>query len=173
MMDPGLKKRAANIRLAVFDVDGVLTDGRLYMGPDGFEMKVFHTRDGHGLKALMRNDIAVAVISGRRSAVVEERMAQLGVNDVFLGVEDKLPCYVALRDRLGLTDEACAFMGDDLVDLPVMREVGLAVAPADAHTDVLANAHWHSRAAGGFGAARECCDLILAARGADIQYAGN
>lgn len=173
MMDPGLRKRAANIRLAVFDVDGVLTDGRLYMGPDGFEMKVFHTRDGHGLKALMREGVEVAVISGRRSPVVEERMAQLGVNELFLGVEDKLPCFTALRDRLGVADEHCAFMGDDLVDLPVMLRVGLAAAPSDAHSEVLAQAHWQSRAAGGFGAARECCDLLLAARGADTHYPGN
>ncbi|MEA5444869.1 HAD family hydrolase [Gammaproteobacteria bacterium AB-CW1] len=173
MTGQSAEARAAQIRLAVFDVDGVLTDGRLYLGPDGFEMKVFHTRDGHGLKALRRQDIEVAIISGRASQAVESRMAQLGIEHVFLGVDDKLPCFEKLRQRLSVPREHCAFMGDDVVDLPVMREVGLAAAPADAHPDVARMAHWQSHRPGGFGAARECCDLLLAARGIDTAYAGN
>ncbi|MDQ2069535.1 KdsC family phosphatase [Natronospira bacteriovora] len=173
MIDPGLKKRAADIRLAVFDVDGVLTDGRLYLGPDGLELKVFHTRDGHGLKQLMKEGVEVAIISGRRSQAVEDRMSQLGIRHVFLGVDDKRPCFHELREQLGLPAAQCAFMGDDLVDLPAMADVGLAAAPADAHPAVLEQVHWSSRANGGFGAARECCDLILAARGSDTRYAGN
>lgn len=165
--------RAARIRLAVFDVDGVLTDGRLYLGPDGFEMKVFHTRDGHGLKALQKHGIHVAVISGRHSRAVEERMTQLGIRHVHLGIDDKRPCFESLCRSLDVAPADCAFMGDDVVDLPVMNMVGLAAAPADAHPEVLARAHWRSRREGGFGAARECCDLILAAQGADTGYAGN
>lgn len=172
-MSDSLDTIARRIRLAVFDVDGVLTDGRLYMGPDGFEMKVFHTRDGHGLKALQKHGVAVGVISGRRSRAVEERMQQLGIQHVHLGVEDKLPCFEALRESLGFEASDCAFMGDDVVDLPVMETVGLSAAPADAHPDVLARAHWHGHKPGGFGAARECCDLILAAQGLDTGYAGN
>lgn len=172
-MNDSLNTLARRIRLAVFDVDGVLTDGRLYMGPDGFEMKVFHTRDGHGLKALQEHGVAVGVISGRRSRAVEQRMQQLGIQYVHLGVEDKLPCFEKLRQSLAVEASECAFMGDDVVDLPVMETVGLAAAPADAHPDVLARAHWHGRKPGGFGAARECCDLILAARGVDTDYAGN
>jgi 3-deoxy-D-manno-octulosonate 8-phosphate phosphatase (KDO 8-P phosphatase) len=168
-----LQQRAAALRMVLFDVDGVLTDGRLYMGPDGFEMKVFHTRDGHGLKALARAGIEVGVISGRRSAAVEERMRQLGVSHLHQGIEDKLACFRGLCGDLGVEPEHCAFLGDDVVDLDVMGACGLAGAVADAHPLVLEAAHWRSQRPGGFGAAREFCDLILAARGEAIDYAGN
>jgi 3-deoxy-D-manno-octulosonate 8-phosphate phosphatase (KDO 8-P phosphatase) len=171
--DSLLQKRAAAVRLALFDVDGVLTDGRLYMGPDGFEMKVFHTRDGHGLKALAAAGIEVGVISGRRSAAVEDRMRQLGIRHLHQGIEDELGCFRALCGELGIAAEDCAFLGDDVVDLEVMRACGLAAAVADAHPAVLDAAHWRSERPGGFGAAREFCDLILAARGEATDYAGN
>ena len=168
-----LDDKARHIRLVGFDVDGVLTDGRLYMGPDGLELKVFHTRDGHGLKALMRHGIQVAVISGRRSRAVEERMRSLGIEQLHLGVEDKRPCFERIRQSMDLPPEACAFMGDDVVDLAVMRSVSLAAAPADAHPKVLDMCHWQSRQSGGFGAAREWCDRILTAQGHSDEYAGN
>ncbi len=172
-MDERLASKLRGIRLAVFDVDGVFTDGRLYRGPGGFEMKVFHTRDGHGVKALLRAGIEVAVISGRHSEAVSERMAELGVDSVHAGVSDKLPCLRDLLTELELSPDHCAFMGDDVVDLPPMQEVGFAGAPADAHPEVRARAHWLAEAPGGFGAVRQFCDLILAARGEDTGYAGN
>jgi len=168
-----LDAQARQLKLVGFDVDGVLTDGRLYMGPDGLELKVFHTRDGHGLKALMAAGIQVAIISGRQSRAVEERMAQLGIEEVHLGVSDKAPCFDRIRQSLDLPPHACAFMGDDVVDLEVMAGCQLAAAPADAHPAVLAKAHWRSERPGGFGAAREWCDRILAAMGHDTDYAGN
>ncbi|MCP1726078.1 3-deoxy-D-manno-octulosonate 8-phosphate phosphatase (KDO 8-P phosphatase) [Natronospira proteinivora] len=173
LSETSLTDKARRIRLVGFDVDGVLTDGRLYMGPDGLELKVFHTRDGHGLKALMRHGIEVAVISGRHSQAVEARMQQLGIRHLHLGVEDKAPCFEQIRQSLELPPEACAFMGDDVVDLGVMNNVALAAAPADAHPTVQAMCHWQSRQSGGFGAAREWCDRILTAQGHSDEYAGN
>lgn len=169
--DPG--ERARHVRLAIFDVDGVLTDGRLYTGPDGFEMKVFHTRDGHGLKQLMLNDVEVAILSGRTSDAVTRRMTELGIRHLFQGHAEKRPVFRELLDDLALAPEQCAYIGDDTVDLPVMREAGLAGAVADAHPAVIDAAHWVSRQPGGFGAAREFCELILQARGANIDFAGN
>lgn len=173
MADRDPRDRARDVRLAVFDVDGVLTDGRLYLGPDGFEMKVFHTRDGHGLKELMRNGVEVAILSGRTSEAVTRRMTDLGIRYVFQGHQEKRPVFRELRDELALAPEQCAYLGDDTVDLPVMRDVGLAGAVADAHPAVIDGAHWVSRRPGGFGAAREFCELILEARGANTHFAGN
>lgn len=172
-MDPGLAHRLRQLRLAAFDVDGVLTDGRLYRGPDGFEMKVFHTRDGHGLKALMAAGVHVAVISGRASRAVAERMAELGVTDVHLGNDAKRDCLDQLCREYGLAPEEAAFMGDDVVDLAAMQRAGVAAAPADAHPRVREQAHWLAEAAGGYGAARQFCDRILSARDRDTDYAGN
>lgn len=125
-------ERARRIRLVVFDVDGVLTDGRLYFSPDGLEMKVFHARDGLGIKQLRHHGIDVAVISGRTSPVVTRRMEALGVRRVHQGQDDKLPVLHTLLEELALDPVACAYVGDDVIDLPPMSVVGLACAVADA-----------------------------------------
>jgi 3-deoxy-D-manno-octulosonate 8-phosphate phosphatase (KDO 8-P phosphatase) len=162
-------ERARRVRLVVFDVDGVLTDGRLYFSPDGPEMKVFHARDGLGIKQLRRHGIEVAVISGRVSPVVTRRMDALGVGRVHQGHDDKLPVLRALLDELRLESAACAYVGDDIVDVPPMSMVGLACAVADAHPAALAAAHWIAPQGGGVGGARAVCDLILGAQGVDTD----
>jgi 3-deoxy-D-manno-octulosonate 8-phosphate phosphatase (KDO 8-P phosphatase) len=162
----GLKARAAKVRCAVFDVDGILTDGLLYLGPNGEEWKAVSVKDGLGLKLLMQAGVEVAVISGRPSPAMRQRLNSLGVNRVYLNTETKLPAYERLLRELNLGDEQFAVMGDDTPDLPLMQRAGLALTAADAHPSVLKAAHWVSRNPGGRGAVREACDLILAARGA-------
>jgi 3-deoxy-D-manno-octulosonate 8-phosphate phosphatase (KDO 8-P phosphatase) len=157
--------KAAAIELVIFDVDGVLTDGRLFFDDAGREYKSFHVRDGYGIKALQNGGVRVGVISGRRSRAVELRMDSLGIAHVYLGQEDKLPAFEALREALDLKPEQIAHVGDDLPDLPILRRVGLAVAVADAHPSILPHCHWRTSLPGGHGAAREVCDLLLAARG--------
>jgi len=158
-------RRAAQVRLAVFDVDGVLTDGRLILGDDGQEYKAFHSRDGHGLRMLQDSGIAVAIITGRTSQVVEKRARELGIEHLYQGRRDKLPALQELLALLRLRNEALAYVGDDVVDLPVMRRVGLAVAVGDAHPYVKRHAHWVTDAPGGRGAAREVCELLMQAHG--------
>jgi 3-deoxy-D-manno-octulosonate 8-phosphate phosphatase (KDO 8-P phosphatase) len=157
--------RAAKVRLVIFDVDGVLTDGRLYFTPDGQEFKSFHVRDGLGLKQLRRTGVETAVISGRYSPAVNLRMEGLGITHVYQGQENKLEAFEALLRLLQLSPHETAYVGDDLPDLPVFRQVGLAVAVADAHAAVREQAHWITTQPGGAGAAREVCDLIMAAQG--------
>jgi 3-deoxy-D-manno-octulosonate 8-phosphate phosphatase (KDO 8-P phosphatase) len=157
-------RRAARVQLLIFDVDGVLTDGRLWLSNDGSELKAFHTRDGHGLKRLQEAGVTCAIISGRRSSAVERRMAELGIEHAFQGIEDKLAAYRSLLADLDLTPEQSGYVGDDVVDLPVMSQVGFAVAVADAYETVRAAAHWVTSKGGGHGAAREVCELILLAR---------
>lgn len=159
-----IQERAARIRLVVFDVDGVFTDGRLYYGPGGEELKVFHVHDGQGVKRLLRQGVAVAVISGRDSAAVSRRMQDLGIAHVFQGDEDKLPIFEQLLKKLGVQPEEAACVGDDLPDLPLLKAAGLAVAVANALPAVRAQAHVVTQATGGLGAVREVCDLIMAAR---------
>jgi 3-deoxy-D-manno-octulosonate 8-phosphate phosphatase (KDO 8-P phosphatase) len=160
-----LNERAAMIRLAVFDVDGVLTDGRLYFMPDGTEFKSFNTLDGHGIKMLIASGVQVAIISGRNSPLVERRAANLGIKHLIQGREDKLTALDELRQRLPVPMERIAFLGDDLPDLPVMRRVGLGMAVATADSFVREHAHGVTLAAGGLGAAREFCELIMRAQG--------
>ncbi|MCI0749034.1 MAG: HAD-IIIA family hydrolase [Nevskiales bacterium] len=160
----GLRKRAAQIRCVVFDIDGVLTDGKLYLGPDGQEWKTVSVRDGLGLKRLLQAGIEVAVISGRPSPALQNRLNSLGVKHVCLNTEDKRPAYERLLRTLGLSDAQCAVMGDDTPDLSMMQRAGLVLTVADAHPDVLRVAHWVSRHPGGNGAVREASDLLLAAR---------
>lgn len=160
-----IKERAARVRLAVFDVDGVLTDGRLYYGAGGEELKVFHVHDGQGLKRLQAAGVTLAVISGRDSAAVTRRMQDLGIEHVFQGDEQKLPIFERLLKRLGLTAEQSACVGDDLPDLPLLQRAGLAVAVANAQPNIRQAAHYVTVSQGGRGAAREVCDLILAAQG--------
>lgn len=157
--------RAGKIRLVIFDVDGVLTDGKLYFDETGREYKCFHARDGHGIKMLRSTGVESAVISGRQAASVSRRMENLGIDLVFQGVEDKLAVFQSICKKMRLLPEQVAHVGDDLLDLPVMRQVGLSVAVADANDSVLPYAHWQTRCAGGCGAAREVCDLIMAAQG--------
>jgi 3-deoxy-D-manno-octulosonate 8-phosphate phosphatase (KDO 8-P phosphatase) len=150
------------IRLLVLDVDGVLTDGRLYLGPRGEALKAFHVRDGVGLKQLQQAGLAVAVISGRRSPIVAARCRELGVRHVLQGVGDKLPALMRLCARLKLTPAACACVGDDLPDVPVMRAAALSFAVADAHRAARRAADIVTRLPGGRGAVREVCDHLLA-----------
>jgi 3-deoxy-D-manno-octulosonate 8-phosphate phosphatase (KDO 8-P phosphatase) len=152
------------VRLLVLDVDGVLTDGRLYYGPRGEALKVFHVRDGLGLKLVAAAGITVAVITGRRSGMTARRCRELGVRHLLQGVEDKLAAFQLLRGRLGVSPSVCACVGDDVPDVPLMREVGLSFAVADAHPDARRAAHVITRLAGGTGAVREVCDYLLEAR---------
>ena len=155
---------AAAIRLVIFHVDGVFTNGLLYLSDDGSETKTFSVKDGHGVKQLMRAGIEVAIISGRRSAAVDRRMEELGVRHVFQGIGDKLAVFRDLIGRLGIEPGEVAYLGDDLPDLDVMRVVGFPAATGDAHPDLLPHAAWTSQRPGGHGAVREFCDLLLAAR---------
>jgi 3-deoxy-D-manno-octulosonate 8-phosphate phosphatase (KDO 8-P phosphatase) len=156
---------AAEIALVVLDVDGVLTDGRLWFGAEGESLKAFHVRDGHGIKSLVAAGVGVAVISGRRSAAVTARMRELGVADVAQGVADKARALAELLKRNAIDARRVACLVDDTPDLGLMAAVGLPAAVADAHPDVIAAAKHVTRAAGGRGAVREFCDFLLAARG--------
>lgn len=162
--DTRLLERAARTRLLVLDVDGVLTDGRLYYDNHGNETKAFHVRDGFGIKAVMRAGCEIAIISGRRSVAVETRLKELGIRHAVLGNEDKLPALKSLAEQLGIADlQTVACVGDDSPDLPILAAVGFAAAPADAHPDVASCVHFQTRAEGGRGAVREVCDLLLRA----------
>ena len=166
---PELLLRAQPVRVVFFDVDGVLTDGGLYFTASGETMKRYHTLDGHGIKLLQRAGITVAVVSGRDSLALRARLAALGVTQLRLGTEDKLPAAEAILAELGLDWSAAAAMGDDWPDLPLLRRAAFACAPAPAHAEVLALAHHVTRRAPGAGAVRELCDLLLVASG---RYAG-
>jgi len=158
-------ERARRIRLLVLDVDGVLTDGRLFFSAAGEELKVFHVRDGSGLVAVQRAGITVAIISGRDSPAVTRRAAELGIRHVRQGVADKGAALDALRAELGMATEETACVGDDTPDLPMLRRAGLAIGVADAHPALLSVVHWVTPSNGGQGAVREACDLLLSARG--------
>ncbi|MBY6187233.1 3-deoxy-manno-octulosonate-8-phosphatase KdsC [Marinobacter hydrocarbonoclasticus] len=171
-VEEAVVKQASRIRLLICDVDGVFSDGRIYLGNDGEELKAFHTRDGFGVKAVQNAGIAVAVITGRNSAIVERRMTALGVAHIHQGCEDKVAVFEQLCQSLSISPEECAYIGDDLVDLAVMKQVGLAVAVEDAHPALLPHAHYRTRIRGGFGAVRELCDLLLQAQGNLAQAKG-
>jgi 3-deoxy-D-manno-octulosonate 8-phosphate phosphatase (KDO 8-P phosphatase) len=157
--------RAAKIRLVLFDVDGVLTDGKLLLHADGTESKQFDIKDGTAIVWALRLGFSVGFLSARMSAVTSQRAAQLGVTLVRQGVAGKLDAYEQIVAELALADEQVAYMGDDVLDLPVLGRVGLAAAPADAAGDVCARAHWVSAKAGGDGAARELIEIVLRAQG--------
>ncbi|HVC10477.1 MAG TPA: phenylphosphate carboxylase subunit delta [Burkholderiales bacterium] len=158
-------ERARRVRLMIFDVDGVLTDGRLWYGPGGEELKAFHSFDGHGMKMLAKSGVATALLSGRSSRAASLRAAELGVAHVLQGIENKLAAFEALLARLGLQAAAAGFMGDELVDLPVLRRCGFACAPREAPELVRRHAHYRTEAAAGAGAVREVCELIMQAQG--------
>ncbi|MGB5450753.1 MAG: 3-deoxy-manno-octulosonate-8-phosphatase KdsC [Sedimenticolaceae bacterium] len=159
-----IREKAANIRLIVFDVDGVLTDGSLYIGDDGQEYKAFNSKDGHGMVMLQHSGVEIAIITGRSSEVVRIRMASLGIQRVYQGKKEKLPAYEELKQITGLGDEQIAYVGDDVVDLPVMTRAGLAITVQDAHPLAKQHAHWVTPSGGGRGAAREVCELIMDAQ---------
>ncbi|MCG8379396.1 MAG: HAD-IIIA family hydrolase [Proteobacteria bacterium] len=156
---------ASNIKLAVFDVDGVLTDGRLILGENGNEYKCFNVRDGHGLVMLLESGCKIAVITARSSNIVAERMASLGIEYVYQGEKDKGARLLKLINDLGYTRDDVTYVGDDVIDLPAMTKVGLPIAVADAHPEVKSFAIWTTEQAGGQGAVREVCELIMQAQG--------
>lgn len=158
-------ERAKKIKLAIFDVDGVMTDGSLYLADDGQEFKAFSSLDGHGMKMLNRSGVELAIITGRTSQLVALRAINLGVNHLYQGVEDKLTAFLELLEKSGLDPDACAYMGDDVVDLPVMRRCGLAVCVPAAPALVKQHSHYITQLPGGGGAVRELCELIMQAQG--------
>ena len=162
---PELLLKAQDIQVAFFDVDGVLTDGGLYMSEQGETLKRFNTLDGHGLKLLQKAGITPAVITGRDSPALRARLAALGITQAHFGTEDKLPAAQQTLQALGLSWPQAAAMGDDWPDLPVMRRATLSCAPANAHAEVKRFASFTTLEAGGHGAARTFCDLLLVATG--------
>lgn len=171
-MTLNLLERAKPVKLAVFDVDGILTDGRLYFLEDGSEMKAFNTLDGQGFKMLIASGVIIAIITGRKSPMVERRAKALGVAHLVQGREDKRVVLEQLMAELGLSYEQVAYLGDDLPDLPAIRRVGLGMTVPNAAPFVRQHAHGITQARGGEGAAREFCELILQAQGnLDAAYA--
>ena len=160
-----LEQRLAKVELLLLDVDGVLTDGRVVIDDHGTESKFFDVRDGHGLKMLQRMGVDVGLVTGRRSRVVELRAAELGIDEVHQRVKNKLAVVRQILTRRELAPRLVAYMGDDVVDLPVMLQVGVAITVGDAPEYVRERAHWVTTAAGGRGAVREVCEAILKARG--------
>ena len=157
-------ERAKKIKLAIFDVDGVMTDGSLYLADDGQEFKAFNSLDGHGMKMLNHSGVDLAIITGRTSKLVELRARNLGVTHLYQGVQDKLAAFLELLKKCGLEPEECAYMGDDVVDLPVMRRCGLAVCVPAAPALVKQHAHHVTQLEGGHGAVREICEMIMQAQ---------
>lgn len=158
-------RHAARVRLMIFDVDGVLTDGQLYYGAQGDTLKGFSTLDGFGLRLLAYAGIATALITGRQSEIVTARARELGIDHVFQGAREKGPVFDALLAQTGLDASVAGYMGDDWPDLPVLARAGFAAAPANAHAEVRSRVHWVTRSPGGHGAVREICDLLLQAQG--------
>jgi len=158
-------RRACDIRLLICDVDGVLSDGLIYQGNQGEELKAFNVRDGYGIRCLLTSGIEVAIITGRSAKLVEDRCKTLGITHLYQGQSDKLLAFEALLDTLSLTAAQVAYIGDDLIDWPVMARVGLGIAVADAHPLLLPKADYVTHIAGGRGAVREVCDLLLLAQG--------
>jgi 3-deoxy-D-manno-octulosonate 8-phosphate phosphatase (KDO 8-P phosphatase) len=156
-----MRARLAKIRLLLLDVDGVMTDGRIIFDDHGGETKAFDVKDGHGLKLLQRAGMRIGIITGRQSPVVERRAAELGIELVYQGAKDKLVPFRDILQRTGLDPEAVAYVGDDIVDLPILRRVGFAATVADAHEEVKPHVHYVSQRPGGHGAVREICDLLL------------
>ena len=160
-----MEEKLKKIKLLILDVDGVMTDGRIIFDSNGIESKFFNVKDGHGIKMLQRSGIEVGIISGRESQVVANRAAELGITQVYQKSLDKRIPYRLMLEATGLSDEQVAFMGDDIIDIPLLRRVGLASAPADAVAEVLPFAHFVARNRGGWGAVRELCDLIMKGQG--------
>jgi len=158
-------QRARKIKLVAFDVDGVLTSGSLFYGDDGQEYKAFNSRDGHGFKMLHNNGIQTAIITGRTSRVVEHRAANLGIDIIYQGQHDKSAALDHMLEETGLSIDTVAYVGDDVVDLPVLCRAGLAIAVQDAHPLVISHSHWTTASPGGQGAGRDVCEMLLDAQG--------
>jgi 3-deoxy-D-manno-octulosonate 8-phosphate phosphatase (KDO 8-P phosphatase) len=165
MISNEIIEKAKKLKLLILDVDGVLTDGKLFFDNEGNEYKAFHARDGHGIKLLQQTGVDVAVISGRRSNSVIIRMKQLGIKHVYQGYENKISAFHEIIEKIAIKPEQAAHVGDDLLDLPLMTRVGLAVAVQDANFVVKQHADWCTTLSGGCGAVREVCDLIMQAQG--------
>jgi 3-deoxy-D-manno-octulosonate 8-phosphate phosphatase (KDO 8-P phosphatase) len=164
-LTPELLERIRQVKLAIFDVDGVLTDGRLHYGPNGEETKVFNTLDGHGLKMLQQSGVELAIISGRQSRALERRAVDLGITQLFMGVENKLHVYETLLNTLALSPAQSAGLGDDVVDLPFLTRCGFAACVPSAPAYVRQQVHYLTTLQGGHGAVREFCDLIMQTQG--------
>lgn len=164
-IDEELRSRILPLRLLIFDVDGVLTDGRIIYHDDGSEIKAFDVQDGHGIKLLQRAGIEVALITGRFCRAVEHRALGLGITKVYQGARDKLEAYAEILEETGLKDNEIGFLGDDLIDIPLLRRVGFAAVVPNAVSHVKPYAHYVTRAAGGHGACRELCELLLQVQG--------
>ena len=164
-MTDELSRRARQIRLALFDVDGVMTDGTLFISGSGESFKAFNILDGLGLKLLKSSGVTTGIITGRSSESVKTRSAELAIDYLIQGTEDKLQAYADLREQLGLEDSQVCYMGDDLPDLPVLRRCGLALSPPNAVAEVREQAHFVTRSSAGNGAVREVCELIMQAQG--------
>ncbi|WP_428775513.1 3-deoxy-manno-octulosonate-8-phosphatase KdsC [Vibrio sp.] len=156
---------AKQVKLLICDVDGVFSDGLIYMGNQGEELKTFHTRDGYGVKSLMNAGIEIAIITGRQSQIVENRMKALGISLIYQGQDDKVRAYQDICHKLNISPEQTGYIGDDLIDWPVMEQVALQVCVADGHPLLRQRANYVTQIRGGHGAVREVCDLILQARG--------
>lgn len=165
-------QRAKKIKLLICDIDGVFSDGRIYLGNQGEELKAFNTKDGFGIKALIKSGFEVAVITGRHSHIVQQRMTSLTVQHIYQGQENKLISYQELKTNLNLSDEQIAYIGDDGPDLPVMEQVGFAVAVNDAHPLIKRIAHYTTMLPGGFGAVRELTDLLMLVNNKPLTSAG-
>lgn len=157
--------RAARVRLMIFDVDGILTDGSLHYGPQGELIKTFNVLDGHGIKLLQQSGVAAAIISARQSEIVARRAADLGIRYLYQGVHDKKSAFEQLLAQTGIAPQDCGFIGDDVIDLPILLRVGFAVSVPNAHAEVRSRVHYVTQAGGGRGAVRELCDFMLRAQG--------
>lgn len=158
-------EKAKNIELVIFDIDGVMTDGSLFFDNNGDEYKAFNSLDGHGLRMLQECGVKVAVITGRKSRLVEHRMNDLGVELLYQGYRDKTPAFAALVKEVGLSTDQITYVGDDVVDLPIMSQLDFAIAVQNAHPFVKQHAHWITARSGGHGAVRDVCEMILEAKG--------
>lgn len=172
LVDQTIFDMAGQVQLLICDVDGVFSDGLIYMGNQGEELKTFHTRDGYGVKSLMNAGIQIAIITGRQSQIVENRMKALGISLIYQGQDDKVAAYHDICQQLNIAPEHTAYIGDDLIDWPVMAQVALKVCVADGHPLLAQRANYVTTIAGGRGAVREVCDLILQARGELEQHKG-
>lgn len=165
-MSADLQERLERIRIVLLDVDGVLTDGRIWYGPDGDQVRAFHVRDGLSIKAAQAAGLAVGIITGRDTAATARRAAELGLDELHQGKRNKLPVWEEVLERRGLAADQACYMGDDLLDLPLLERAGLAAAPADAVPEVLTVAHWTATRRGGDGCVRELFEALLRARDA-------
>jgi 3-deoxy-D-manno-octulosonate 8-phosphate phosphatase (KDO 8-P phosphatase) len=164
-MQTAVHKKARQVRLMIFDVDGIMTDGKLMFGPEGESVKAFHVLDGHGIKMLQQSGIQTAIISGRDSGIVSHRAGDLGITHVYLGASDKLAAFAELLEKTGMTAADCGYMGDDVIDLPVLIRAGFSASVPNGHAEVRSRVDYVTEATGGNGAVREICDLILQAQG--------